>query len=707
MKICHHHYLSHLYWGRRINESNESSQLQFKYRLFSPQPEGFDRTFSLDTLPQEYPAYGNTDFRSPAYQIKFLNGTTVTEFKYKKFRIYKGKRKLDGLPATYVEGEGEATSIDITLTDEQAGLTAVLTYSTFEQYNAITRSVRFINHGEEPVKILRAMSASVDFRESRFDLLNLYGAHANECNVSRKSLSPGSQLIESSRGASSHQHNPFICLVQPETTEDYGEAYGISLVYSGNFLAQAEVDQFETARLFIGINPFDFSWKLESQEVFQTPEAVLVYSYRGLNDLSGTLHELYRFRLARGRYRDSLRPILLNNWEATYFKFNADKLVRLAQEGKELGIELFVLDDGWFGKRNNAKSSLGDWYVNNQKLPDGLKGLAERINQLGMDFGIWFEPEMVSMDSDLYRNHPDWCIQVPNRPKSLGRDQLVLDLTREDVCEYIIEAVSTILLSAPIKYVKWDMNRHMTEIGSLTLPPDRQRETGHRYILGLYYILEVLTNRHPAVLFESCSGGGGRFDPGMLYYMPQVWTSDNTDAVSRLKIQYGTSLVYPPVAMGAHVSASPNHQVHRHTSLSIRGHVALSGNLGYELDLTKLSNVEKEQIKNQITLYKEIRPIIQFGTYYRLLSPFRGNQAAWQFVSQDLSETVVMYFRIMAQPAEPFRILRLKGLDAEKIYEDHHSSLFYGGDELMFAGRSIPEMKGDFVSMMWRFSERT
>ena len=705
IKVCHQDYLSHLYWGRRINESNESNQLQFKYRLFSPHPVGFDRSFSLDTLPQEYPANGNGDFRSPAYQIQFLTGTTVTDFKYKKFRIYRGKRKLDGLPATYVEEQVEATSIDFTLVDEQTGLIAILTYCAYEQYNAITRSVRFINHGEKPVKILKAMSASIDFRESKFDLLTLYGAHANECNVSRKRLSPGSHLIESSRGASSHQHNPFICLAHPDTNEEYGDVYGLSLVYSGNFLAQAEVDQFETTRLFLGINPFNFNWHLEKGETFQTPEAVMVYSYKGLNDMSRTFHELYRFRLARGYYRDCLRPVLLNNWEATYFKFNADKLVKLAREGKELGIELFVLDDGWFGKRNNAKSSLGDWYENTEKLPGGLKKLAERINQLGMDFGLWFEPEMVSKDSDLYSKHPDWCIQVPNRPKSLGRDQLVLDLTRVEVCEYIIESVSKILESAPISYVKWDMNRHMTEVGSLALPPERQRETGHRYILGLYSILEVLTNRHPTVLFESCSGGGGRFDPGMLYHMPQVWTSDNTDAVSRLKIQYGTSLVYPPVTMGAHVSASPNHQVHRHTSISLRGHVALSGNLGYELDLTKLSHSDKEIIKNQIILYKEIRAIIQFGTYYRLLSPFAGNQAAWQFVSQDLTETVVMYFRIMAQPAEPFRTLKLRGLEPEKKYVDKDTSLLYGGDELMYAGLSIPEMKGDYCSILWRFSE--
>ena len=362
IKICHQAYLSHLYWGKRIKDVNESNQLQFKYRLFSPHPDGFDRTFSLDTLPQEYPA-NNTDFRTPAYQIQYPDGATVTDLKFKHFQIYKGKRKIDGLPATYIEEEEEATSIDFTLVDEQMGLKAILTYSTYEQYNAITRSVRFINNGDHPVSVLKAMSASVDFRESDFDLLSLYGAHANECNLSRKRLTAGSQLIESRRGASSHQHNPFICLAKPDTNEEYGEAYGFSLIYSGNFLAQAEVDQYETTRLSIGINPFNFTWKLESGEAFQTPESVMVYSYKGLSDMSRTYHELYRFRLARGQYRDCLRPVLLNNWEATYFKFDSNKLLQLAKEGVELGIELCVLDDGWFGKRNNAKTTLGSQAV--------------------------------------------------------------------------------------------------------------------------------------------------------------------------------------------------------------------------------------------------------------------------------------------------------------------------------------------------------
>ena len=407
--------------------------------------------------------------------------------------------------------------------------------------------------------------------------------------------------MESTRGASSHQHNPFIALLRKDTTEDNGEVYGFNFVYSGNFLAQAEVDQFNNTRVTMGINPFDFSWKLDAGESFQTPEAVMVYSSEGLGDMSRTYHELYRTRLVRGTYRDKERPILVNNWEATYFDFNEEKILEIAKAGSELGIELFVLDDGWFGKRDDDRSSLGDWFVDHNKLPNGLGSLASNVKEMGLEFGLWFEPEMISVDSDLYREHPDWCLHVPGRSQSESRNQLVLDFSREDVCVEITKRVCDILASAPISYVKWDMNRHMTEIGSALLPADRQRETAHRYMLGLYKVMENITSSFPDVLFESCSGGGGRFDPGILYYMPQTWTSDNTDAVSRLKIQYGTSLVYPIVSMGAHVSAVPNHQVHRSTSMEMRGDVAMSGNLGYELDLTKLSNEEKEIVKQQVS----------------------------------------------------------------------------------------------------------
>ncbi|MFP7471378.1 alpha-galactosidase [Niallia taxi] len=705
MEIARDGYLLHLYWGRKVKEYRHSNFLQLMDRGFSGNPYQHkeDRTFSLDTLPLEYPQYGNSDFRKPSYQIQLENGSTITDLRYQSHLIYKGKKPLEGLPATLVEKEEEAETLEITMVDELIGLQVVLSYSVFEHFNVITRSVKIINDGEQSLKLLNVQSLCVDFREADFDFLHLHGAHVRERHIERQPLRHGIQSIESSRGSSSHQHNPFIALLRKETTEDKGEVYGFNFVYSGNFLAQAEVDQFSCTRVTMGINPFDFSWKLEHGEAFQAPEAVMVYSSEGLGSMSRTFHDLYQTHLIRGEYRDKERPILVNNWEATYFDFTAERILEIAEAGKELGIELFVLDDGWFGKRDNDKTSLGDWFVNNRKLPNGLNKLASDVEAKGMKFGLWFEPEMVSVDSDLYREHPDWCLHVPGRQSSESRNQLVLDLSREDVCKEITKRVSDILGNMPISYVKWDMNRNMTEIGSALLPPDRQRETAHRYMLGLYKILEEITTSFPHVLFESCSGGGGRFDPGMLHYMPQTWTSDNTDAVSRLKIQYGTSLVYPVSSIGAHVSAVPNHQVQRTTSISMRGDVAMSGNLGYELDLTRLSEEDKIAVKNQVSYYKEIRSLIQFGEFYRLKSPFEGNETAWLFTNKEKTEVIVYYFKVLAEPAASASVLKLRGIDVNKKYQVNGTDTVYGGDELAFAGLSIPiEMiQGDFQSFCW------
>jgi len=705
MEIARDGYLLHLYWGRKVKEYRHSNFLQLMDRGFSGNPYQHkeDRTFSLDTLPLEYPQYGNSDFRKPSYQIQLENGSTITDLRYQSHLIYKGKKPLEGLPATFVEKEEEAETLEITMVDELIGLQVVLSYSVFEHFNVITRSVKIINDGEQSLKLLNVQSLCVDFREADFDFLHLHGAHVRERHIERQPLRHGIQSIESSRGSSSHQHNPFIALLRKETTEDKGEVYGFNFVYSGNFLAQAEVDQFSCTRVTMGINPFDFSWKLEHGEAFQAPEAVMVYSSEGLGSMSRTFHDLYQTHLIRGEYRDKERPILVNNWEATYFDFTAERILEIAEAGKELGIELFVLDDGWFGKRDNDKTSLGDWFVNNRKLPNGLNKLASDVEAKGMKFGLWFEPEMVSVDSDLYREHPDWCLHVPGRQSSESRNQLVLDLSREDVCKEITKRVSDILGNMPISYVKWDMNRNMTEIGSALLPPDRQRETAHRYMLGLYKILEEITASFPHVLFESCSGGGGRFDPGMLHYMPQTWTSDNTDAVSRLKIQYGTSLVYPVSSIGAHVSAVPNHQVQRTTSISMRGDVAMSGNLGYELDLTRLSEEDKIAVKNQVSYYKEIRSLIQFGEFYRLKSPFEGNETAWLFTNKEKTEVIVYYFKVLAEPAASASVLKLRGIDVNKEYQVNGTDTVYGGDELAFAGLSIPiEMiQGDFQSFCW------
>ncbi|RUS49134.1 alpha-galactosidase [Cohnella sp. AR92] len=695
-------YLLHEYWGPRLREyrvvEREPSILTTG---FSPSPFEDDKSITFDRLPQEYPGYGTSDYRHPAYQVELGNGATATELEYVSHRIYAGKPSLEGLPSTYVESDDEAQTLEIELQDSVAGLAVVLFYTVFRDHDAIARSAKLRNVGSDNMNVLRAASMSVDLGQAEFDLLQLPGSWARERNVERRKLATGSHIVESRRGASSHQQNPFVALLSPGADEETGDAYGFSLVYSGSFAACAEVDQFRSARVSIGLNPFDFKWRLEPGESFQTPEAVMVYSSAGLGGMSRVYHRLYRSRLCRGEYRDRTRPVLVNNWEGTYFDFDSGKIMAIAEEAGRLGIELFVLDDGWFGQRDDDSSSLGDWFVNRRKLPDGLDALANGVNGLELQFGLWFEPEMVSVDSELYREHPDWCLHVPGRRRTEGRNQLILDLSREEVCDYLIAIVSGVLSSAPISYVKWDMNRHMTEIGSAALPPERQRETAHRYMLGLYRVLETLTSRHSGVLFESCSGGGGRFDPGMLYYMPQTWTSDNSDAVSRLKIQYGTSVVYPISTMGAHVSAVPNHQVHRVTSLAMRGDVAMSGNFGYELDLTELGDAEKAEIKEQIARYKSLRGLVQFGDLYRLKSPFEGNETAWMVVSPDRTEAYVAYFRVLAEPHMPTGMLHLRGLDDASDYVVEGEGIVLGGDQLHRSGLPIPPGQGDFFSATW------
>ncbi|WP_123041541.1 alpha-galactosidase [Cohnella candidum] len=698
-------YPVHVYWGKRLrDDANWNGMVQRVQRAsFSPNPVEDDHTISLDTLPQEYPQYGTSDFREPAYQVRLADGTRITELQYESHRIFSGKPKLQGLPATYTETDDEAHTLELTLADAYSGLTVVLSYSVFEAANAVTRSARLeLAEGAAPLTILRALSASIDFHDRDYEFVYLAGAWTRERHITRRPVAAGGTRIESRRGASSHNLNPFAALVRPNTDEDQGDAFGFSLVYSGNFLAQAEVDQFDMTRVSIGLNPFDFAWKLGAGESFQTPEAVLVYSSEGLGGMSRAYHRLYRTRLCRGTHRDQARPILVNNWEATYFDFNADKIEAIAQAGADLGIELFVLDDGWFGKRDDDRSSLGDWFVDRKKLPNGLRDLAERVNQKGLQFGLWFEPEMISPDSDLYRAHPDWCLHVPGRRRTEARQQLILDMSRQDVRDYLYEALSGIFSSCPISYVKWDMNRNMSEIGSAALPEDRQSEVAHRYMLGLYDLLEKLTSAFPNILFESCSGGGGRFDPGMLHYMPQTWTSDDTDAIERLKIQYGTSLVYPVSSMGAHVSDVPNHQVGRITSLAVRGDVAMSGNFGYELDLTRFHEEEKEIVKRQVAAYKELRGLIQTGDLYRLKSPFEGNETAWMFVSEDRKEAVAFYFRTLAEPNPPLRRLKLRGLDPAISYRIEGADAAFAGDRLMHFGIPLPQMQGDFASLVFK-----
>jgi alpha-galactosidase len=693
--------LIHLYWGNSVADTDLSFYIRQAIRVYSPDTHPGEFV-SYDFLPLEYPFYGTGDFRQPAFQVQTEDGYRLAELKYQGHRIIKGKPGLDGLPSTYVESNEEAETLIIDMTDPFIKLKVELTYTAYEKLNVVVRSVRFINEGGLKIKLLRALSFSLDFMRCDFDMLQLSGSWGRERHIHKRPLVPGTQSIESRRGVSSHQQNPFIALMNKDATEDTGDVYGFSLVYSGSFLGSVEVEQYDYTRVTMGINPFDFGWTLDPREIFQTPEAVLVYSDKGLSGMSHTYHELFSKRLCRGIYRDRERPVCINNWEATYFNFNEDQLVAIAKDFRELGAEIFVVDDGWFGSRNDDSSSLGDWFVNKEKLPGGLKSLGDKVTALGMEFGIWVEPEMISKNSELYRAHPDWCIHAPGRKQTESRNQLVLDLSRKDVCDYVISSLKEVFSSTTITYVKWDMNRSLTEIGSALATPERQIETAHRFVLGLYRILDELTKAFPNILFESCASGGGRTDPGMLAYMPQTWISDDTDAFERIMIQHGTSIIYPPISIEVHVSASPNHQIHRVTPIMARLHAGMAANFGFEIDASKLTEQERELIKANIALYKEIRPIIQFGKFYRILSPFEGNETAWIYVSHDKSKAVLFYFRKTAGAHEPFKIMKLKGLDPKKNYSLVGLNQTFSGDTLMNAGMNTPGVIGDFGSSMIR-----
>ena len=691
IKILANEQLGQLYFGKRIpNRKNHNYLVENTYRPVTSYVFDDDYSFSLGNVKQEYPAYGTTDQRRPALDIKQPNGSRITDFKYVSHKIYAGKRKLTGLPATYVENESEATTLEINLYDELIQVTLCLQYTIFENSAAIARSVKFSNDSDQKYQLKTALSLNLDLPDANYEWLQFSGAWGRERHLHKTPLRPGIQAINSARGASSHMQNPFVILKRPFTTEEQGEALGVSFVYSGNFLAQAEVDEYSVTRLQIGIDPFQFSWCLKPNETFQTPEAILAYTSEGLNQLSQTFQKLYTTRLARGYWRDKERPILINNWEATYFDFTEEKLLSIAKKAKELGIELFVLDDGWFGERTKETAGLGDWYVNRNRLKNGISGLSGKIHDLGMMFGLWLEPEMVNKDSDFYRKYPDYIIETPKRHASHGRKQYVLDFSRKEVVDNIYEQLVKILDEGEIDYIKWDMNRNITECYSIAYPPEQQGEIMHRYILGVYDLYERLIERYPKILFESCASGGGRFDAGMLYYAPQAWTSDDSDAIERLKIQYGTSFGYPQSMMGAHVSASPNEQLGRNTPLKTRGDVAFFGAFGYELDLDKLSSTELASIKKQIELMKKYRSIFQYGTFYRLKSPFEGNIVSWMVVSEDKSQAIVGYYKILNDVNCEYRRLCLPGLDADTLYnvqEELGSYLGnFTGDELANIG---------------------
>ena len=668
-------HLAHSYWGIRINEIPDLEHY-YAFRFgadFSASDIPGKRFNSTDKLRQEYPAYGTGDMRSPALQIENATGDSITRLRYESHRIFDGKPVLSGLPATYGD---DCETLEITLTDELTGVTAVLYYTVFPEKDVLTRSVRIENRGNAACDLEKVASFCIDLHQDGFEIIHLHGAWAKERHIQRIPQSTATMVFDSKRGASSHNENPFIALVSPETTEDYGEAYGFCLVYSGSFSAEVSGEQYGSTRVQMGIQPFGFAWELKPGESFQSPEAIMVYSANGLGEMSRRFHKIIRENVCRGKFRDTERPVLINNWEATYFNFNQEKILALAEKAKAIGVDLMVLDDGWFGKRDKDNCSLGDWVVDRKKLPDGLESLCEKVNKLGMQFGLWFEPEMISLDSDLYRSHPDWCIHMDGRPRTEGRHQLILDLTRPEVCDYIIDSVCSVLNSCPISYVKWDMNRNMTEMP--------RKGFAHQYILGLYRVLEEITSRFPDVLFESCSGGGGRFDAGMLYYMPQTWTSDDTDAVERLYIQEGTGIVYPISTMGAHISAVPNHQVGRTTPVKFRSKVAMMGRFGLELDLGKLDDETLEILSEEIALYKTYQQDIHQGNLYRLLSPYKGRTAAYEIVSD--KRVLVFIMNITGAPCQAPLRLKLQGLNADEKYKDVATGIVYDGRTLMGAG---------------------
>jgi alpha-galactosidase len=655
----------HLYWGKRISFLPQNVlDNYYKRNLMA-----FDcGKYSSDGLPLEYSTFGSADLRLPTFGAVYSDGSRITKLLYKDYSIIKGKPQIKGLPSTYCEENDNVETLTVHLHDELKSVDVYLNYSVFEDLDVITRNVKIVNNGEKLV-LDTALTANVDFYGlGDSDIITLDGTWTRERYINRRKIVHGNQNVDSRCGASSAYHNPFMAICDKDTTESHGNVYGFSLVYSGNFTAGVEMNSYNCARAYIGINPFGFEFVLENGEEFNTPEAVLVYSADGLGGMSRIYHKLYRTRLCRGKYRDADRFVLINNWEATYFNFDEEKIVNIAKKASQIGIDTMVLDDGWFGKRITDNAGLGDWVENPDRLPNGLKGLAGKINALGMHFGLWFEPEMVNPDSDLFRAHPDWILHTKGREQSLTRNQYVLDLSRKEVCDYIIDSVSSVLEKANIEYVKWDMNRYMSEVGSATLPPENQGEVYHRYILGLYYVLETITQKFPNVLFESCASGGGRFDPAMLYYMPQTWTSDDTDAVERLKIQYGTSMVYPYSAMGAHVSACPNHQIGRTTPFEMRCNVAMPGQFGFELDLNKCTETELETAKEAVKKYRKLQKVFHNGECYRLKSPFESDISAIEFISEDKQTVIVSINGVKATAYAPDEYIRLQALEPDGIY---------------------------------------
>lgn len=693
--------LVHTHYGKRTEVCDYSYLNVTRDRGFSGNIycAGDNRAYSLDTRPQECPSYGSGDYREPAIRIRYASGASSSELYFDSFRTEPGKYSIKGLPAFYALEEDTADTLVITMKDTTGSVYVHLYYGVLEEKDVITRAVTVENRGTEPIYLEQIMSTCLDKQYGDYDFITFHGRHAMERLLSRTPVHHGVQAVGSTRGSSSHHYNPFVILAEHGATETTGECFGFSFVYSGDFLAEAEKDQSGQTRVLMGIHPGNFCFKLEPGDSFAAPEAAMVYSSQGLGEMSRRYHKAIRRNLCRGKYKTARRPVLINNWEGTYFNFTGDKLVEMAAQAKELGVELFVMDDGWFGKRESDNSGLGDWIVNEEKLGCTLGELSDRIHELGLKFGVWFEPECVSEDSDLYRAHPDWAFKVPEKDPVRSRYQLVLDFSRKEVRDHIYNMMCHVLDNAKVEYVKWDFNRSIGDFYSAALPAERQGETAHRYVLGLYEFLENLNQRYPDMIIEGCSGGGGRFDAGMLYYTPQIWTSDDTDAIERLKIQYGTSFAYPVSTMGAHVSASPNHQTGRVTSIETRAAVAMAGTFGYELDPAKLSEDEKDAIREQIRTFQKYYDLIQDGSYYRLAGPYGEDEfTVWEFVSPDQREALLEIVSTKSTANELFTFVKLQGLEPDAIYRAEDER--YLGAALMDAGFPLPAPRWEYQSWL-------
>lgn len=695
MKVDDFGFLLHLYYGGKIS-GDMDYLLTYYDRGFSGNPfdVGSNRTYSMDVQPQEYPGMGTGDFRSSALIIHNTDESDCCDLRYVKHEIKDGKYALEGLPAVYA-AQGEAQTLEILLEDPVSKVQVLLLYGVLEKDDIITRSVKIRNCGTGSVTVEKAASACLDFVAGDFDRISFCGRHTMERNLQRQEIGYGSYVTGSRRGTSSHQHNPGVILAGRDTTEDYGSCYGVLFVYSGNFMCETEKDQFGQTRVLMGLQSDLFHYPLAPGETLTVPETILSYSGSGLSVLSQQFHQCIRDHICRGKYKSQPRPVLINSWEAAYFDFNGETICRLAQEAAELGIDMVVMDDGWFGKREDDNSGLGDWQVNERKLGCTLGEMVERINGLGVKFGIWIEPEMVSEDSSLYREHPDWALRIPGRKPVRCRNQLVLDFSRKEVRDFIFEKICAVLDQGNIEYVKWDMNRSIADVYSME---NSQGKVSYEYVLGVYDFLERLLQKYPDILIEGCSGGGGRFDAGMMYYTPQIWCSDNTDAIDRTRIQYGTSFFYPVSTVGSHVSAVPNHQTGRSVSLCTRGVVAMAGTFGYELDPGKLSDAEKEEIRTQIRQYKEYAPMIQSGKYYRLSNPFEDAYAAWMFVSEGGDRALLNVVMLEIHGNMAVSYVKLRGLKAGCVYEDRADGRRYSGAALMEAGLPMPVAQGEYLA---------